>query len=81
MRGWALSLPNRRLPRAFLTNIMKDKLKKDLFEQRTKEYDDYYNRPSLKTSYTLAVIGLIGMIILLIGVSVLSLVEKVAESM
>lgn len=60
---------------------MKDKLKKDLFEQRTKEWDDYYNRPSLKTSYTLAVIGLIGMIILLIGVSVLSLVEKVAESM
>ena len=60
---------------------MKDKLKKDLFEQRTKEYDDYYNRPSLKTSYQLAVIGLIGMIILLIGVSVLSLVEKVAESM
>ena len=60
---------------------MKDKLKKDLFEQRTKEWDDYYNRPSLKTSYTLAVIGLIGVIILLIGVSVLSLVEKVAESM
>ena len=60
---------------------MKDKLKKDLFEQRTKEYDDYYNRPSLKTSYTLAVIGLIGMIILLIGAAVLSLVEKVAESM
>ena len=60
---------------------MKDKLKKDLFEQRTKEWDDYYNRPSLKTSYTLAVIGLIGVIILLIGVTVLSLVEKVAESM
>ena len=60
---------------------MKDKLKKDLFEQRTKEWDDYYNRPSLKTSYTLAVIGLIGMIILLIGAAILSLVEKVAESM
>ena len=45
---------------------MKDKLKKDLFEQRTKEYDDYYNRPSLKTSYTIAVIGLIGMIIVIL---------------
>jgi hypothetical protein len=42
---------------------MKDKLKKDLFEQRTKEYDDYYNRPSLKTSYTLAVIAGIGLLI------------------
>ena len=46
---------------------MKDKLKKDLFEQRTKEWDDYYNRPSLKTSHQLAVIGLIGMIIVLIA--------------
>ena len=46
---------------------MKDKLKKDLFEQRTKEYDDYYNRPSIQTAYTLAVIAGIGLIVTLIA--------------
>ena len=46
---------------------MKDKLRKDLFEQRTKEWDDYYNRPSLQTSYQLAVIAGIGLIITLIA--------------
>ena len=45
----------------------------DIFKGRTKEYD-YYDRPSLKTSYTLAVIGLCGIIIVLIGVGVLKLI-------
>lgn len=47
----------------------------DIFKGRTKEYDyDYYDRPSLKTAYTLAVIGLCGIVIILIGVGILNLI-------
>lgn len=60
---------------------MKDKLKKDLFEQRTKEWDDYYNRPSLRTSYQIAVIAGIGIVIMIVGMGVLRLIEKVSEGM
>ena len=52
----------------------KDIKRPDLLKGRTKEWD-YYNRPSLKTSYTLAVIGLCGSIVLLIGVGILKLIE------
>ena len=60
---------------------MKDKLRNDLFEQRTKEWDDYYNRPSLRTSYQIAVISLVGILIVAIGAGVLRLIEKVSEGM
>lgn len=52
----------------------KDNKRPDLLKGRTKEWD-YYNRPSLKTSYTLAVIGLCGIIVLLIGIGILKLIE------
>ena len=45
----------------------------DLLKGRTKEYD-YYDRPSLKTSYTLAVVGLCGIVIVIIGVGILKLI-------
>ena len=44
----------------------------DIFEGRTKEYNDdydYYNRPSIGTSYTIAVISLVvlaGLFVLLV---------------
>ena len=52
----------------------KDNKRPNLIHSRTKEWD-YYNRPSLKTSYTLAVIGLCGIIVLLIGAGILKLIE------
>jgi len=52
--------------------MSKDKKKIDLLEGRTKEYNkdyDYYNRPSIGTSYTIAAISLavlVGMFVLMV---------------
>ena len=40
---------------------------------------DYYNRPSLHTSFNIAVICMIGMIVMLIGIGVLEIVKKVSK--
>lgn len=60
---------------------MDNKLRKQLFEQRTKEYDDYYNRSSIQSSYTIAVIAGIVIIIMTVSMGVLKLIEKVSEGM
>lgn len=51
----------------------KDNKRPNLIQGRTKEWD-YYNRPSLKTSYTLAAIALCCMIVMIIGIGILKLI-------
>tara|TARA_B100001778_G_C18197323_1_gene454001 strand:- start:130 stop:306 length:177 start_codon:yes stop_codon:yes gene_type:complete len=49
----------------------------NLIEGRTKEWNDdndYYNRSSIGTSYTIAVISLAIIVVLLIGVGILKLI-------
>ena len=53
---------------------MDNKLRKQLFEQRTKEWDDYYNRSSIQSSYTIAVIAIIGCIITVVATLVAEVV-------
>ena len=53
---------------------MDNKLRKQLFEQRTKEWDDYYNRSSIQSSYTIAIIGAIGCVIVIIATLVAEVV-------
>jgi len=40
----------------------------------------YYNRPSLQTSYQIASIGIICLVIMVLGMMVLKLIEKVSEN-
>jgi hypothetical protein len=42
---------------------------------------DYYNRPSIKSSYQIAVGAVIGIIIMIVSMGVLKLIEKVSEGM
>ena len=42
---------------------------------------DYYNRPSIESSYQIAVIAGIGIIIMIVSMGVLRLIEKVSEGM
>ena len=42
-------------------------------KNKAPEYD-YYNRPSLKTSYTLAVIALCGIVVMIIAIGILNLI-------
>ena len=56
---------------------MKNKNKIDLLKGRTKEWD-YYNRPSINSSFQIAVISIVILIMLIIGMGVLELVEKVS---
>jgi len=50
----------------------------NLIEGRTKEWD-YYNRPSKQTSFNIAVICMIGVMVLLLGMGVLEIVKKVSK--
>ena len=50
----------------------------NLIEGRTKEWD-YYNRPSKQTSFNIAVICMIGVIVMLLGMGVLEIVKKVSK--
>ena len=56
---------------------MKDKDKIDISKGRTKEWD-YYNRPSINSSYQIAVISIVVLILLIIGMGVLKMIEKVS---
>ena len=42
---------------------------------------DYYNRPSIESSYRIAVGAVIGIIIMIAAMGVLRLIEKVSEGM
>jgi hypothetical protein len=42
---------------------------------------DYYNRPSIESSYQIAVGAVIGIIIMIVSMGVLKLIEKVSEGM
>tara|TARA_B110000483_G_scaffold125758_1_gene151112 strand:+ start:507 stop:803 length:297 start_codon:yes stop_codon:yes gene_type:complete len=56
---------------------MRDKDKIDISKGRTKEWD-YYNRPSINSSYQIAVVSIVILILLIIGMGVLKLVDKVS---
>lgn len=63
-------------PRGFFnkSNMNKKKKKVNLLEGRTKEWNDdndYYNRPSIGTSYTIASISLVVIIGLLVLLAIL----------
>ena len=53
---------------------MKDNKTPNLLEGRTKEWD-YYNRPSLHTSYKMAVIAIIMLILTVMGLMVSEVVK------
>jgi len=46
--------------------IMKKKDKIDLLKGRTKEWDDYNNRPSIQSSYQIVVCAGIGLVLLML---------------
>ena len=50
----------------------------NLLKGRTKEWD-YYNRPSKQTSFNIAVICMIGVVVLITGMGVLEIVKKVSK--
>lgn len=56
---------------------MKKNNRIDLLKGRTKEWD-YYNRPSIQTSYSIAVVSIMILILLMLGIGILEIVEKVS---